>query len=305
MPTPVTIRVKNDAGPSVPVAGVVVQFYTAGLSALQTSGVTDSSGEVTVSLPAGDYDLLFYKFGVSVLPKQPQRITVDAGPATNVFLVACHEKTLPESISPALCRISGYLLGADGKMTRDSKLTLSAVKEIIVQGTNAITPAHPLFITPDENGYYEFDLMRGVAYDGYFVLVDTLIGVSPAKLDILVPDLPSCRLDTLLFPLPVSLEFSESAISLVHGADPDSSVEVTTLFTDGSERARFPPFSSVLPSIDNPDVVSAAILDGKLILTPNQAGTATITATRSLHEKVQWLPSAPEFTAGSIVVTVT
>ena len=297
-----TLRLSNDLPIPLRVAGCVVEFYTTA-GVFETSGTTDVNGEVTATLLAGFHDVLFYKQGLSILPKQPQRIEVLALPATNVFLVTGHARVRPESIDPLRCTVSGHILGADGKKTK-SKLIFSTKKGLLVLSSNIIAPELQLNASSDDNGYFEFELLRGVCYSAYFTYLEVLLGMNPGVLDILVPDQPSVTIDTLLFPVPVNMDFSANVKALVAGAGPNEDIDYTLTHSDGSVRNGGTPWAGITLTNTDSLVVEAALRDGKLCLTPLTAGVATITVVRSMSDRVLFDP-VPVFQSEQVVVTVT
>lgn len=297
---PVTILVQNDLVTPEPVEGIVVEFYNTG-GVFQTSGTTDVDGEVEVTLPLAFYDLMFYKPGVSILPKQPQRIEViDDDP--NSFTVSCHERTLPEASDPDLCRITGYIVRGDGDKIV-TKLVFQTELELLVIGEDVVAPESRIEVASDANGYFDFLLLRGVEYRGYFLYQEVLFGINPGRLKILVPDAPALEVDRLLFPLPENTDFSANTITLLAGAEPDDSIEVVTLYSDGSERTENPPWSYIKASSSDDAVVEAAISYGKLVLTPKTSGTATVSVERVISSRALWT-QPPEYVSETVLVTV-
>lgn len=298
----VTVRVLSDDPVPVPVEGVLVQFYDT-LAVFQTSGTSDVAGEVTVVLPEADYDVLFFKVGVSILPSQPQRIAVE-DPGPNEFEVEAHVRSVPESTNPDRCTVSGYILGIGGGRYKTS-IVLKLVKSLIVTSGNVIAPQGRLEFFSNDDGYFEFELLRNTRYNAFFVVPRTLFGEDPGCLDVRTPDGPSVDLHSFLFPIPVNMEFSAPTISLVAGADADESIEYTLTYNDGSERTVLAtPWGHVSLENSDSDVVGASIQDGVLVLTPYSAGVATITTTRSIPESISYDP-LPAYVTGSVVVTVT
>lgn len=298
----VTILVNNDLPTPAPVAGIVVEFYSTG-GVFQTSGTTDSDGEVTVSLPVAFYDVVFYKTGVSILPKQPQRIEVLASPATNNFLVSCHQRTAPESLDPLRCTVSGYIIGVDGKQARH-RLIFEPVKNLLVLSQNVIAPYHRVEVASDEDGYFEFELLRDRQYNAYFVAPQGLFGQEPGKLDVVTPDQPAAPLDKLLFPVPLSMDFSASTISLSAGGDQDESITASLSYSDGSVRTSTGNQWAYV-KIENTDntIVEAFLSGGILCLKPLSAGTATITTSRVMSD-LATIDPLENYTSESVVVTV-
>lgn len=297
----VTIRVVDDEPSPAAIEGMVVQFYsTAGI--FQTEGTTDVSGEVVALLPTAEYDVVFYKVGVSILPKQPQRIEV-IDPGSNVFTVTGHVRAAPESTDPLRCTVSGSILGVDGKQAVH-KLIFEPVHNLVVLSGNIIAPYHRVQVQSDEDGYFEFELLRNTQYNAYFVAPQDLFGQQPGKLDIVTPNHPGVALDKLLFPVPTNLDFSANSISLTAGAEQDESILGTLSYSDGSTRTTTgSPWAYI--SIQNTDntVVEAFLSGGKLCLKPLSAGTATITTIRIMASLVTINP-LPDYASESVVVTV-
>jgi len=304
MATLCAIKVQSNDPSPLWVSGVVVQIYAANTTTLVTSGVTDVNGQAAFLLPDASYDVRFYKQGVSILPKQPQRIVVDFGSLVgNTFIATGHVTALPESIDPVLCRISGYVRGPDGSFLKGMKLAFLPASDLNVIGGNVVHPQLPMHISSDEDGYFDFTLLRGLQYAGYITQVDKLIDVQPLELDIRVPDLPALPLDALLFPLPVSAVFSVPTITLPVGGLPDSSVLLTVTYSDGSQRTTPPPWTGLKINNTDDTIVTPTILGNAINLLPLKAGVNTITLSRTITSKAVWNP-APDFSSGSLVVTV-
>lgn len=298
----VTIRVLSDDPVPAPVEGLLVQFYDTD-AVFQTSGTTDDDGEVVVSLPVEFYDVLFYKAGVSILPSQPLRIEIeDADP--HEFEVEAHVRSLPESTNPDRCKVSGYILGVGGGRYKTS-VTFRPTKCLIVTMSNVVAMGAHIEVFSNDDGYFEFELLRDTSYVATFVVPRTLFGEDPGKLSCMTPDGPAVELHAFLFPVPVDMDFSATTLALVAGADQDDSIEYTLTYNDGSERATLStPWGGVDVTNSDGDVIDVAVHDGKLIITPLAAGEATITSTRTIPSTVDYDP-LPDYVTESIVVTVT
>lgn len=303
MPTPVKIRLLTDDPTPTRIQGVVVDFYDTG-AVFQTSGTTDTNGEVQVSLPDGTYDLRFFKTGVSILPSQPQRIVVDSL-LSNIFEVTGHVRTMPESIDPTKCTVSGIIKGTGGNKAVH-RLIFELVKELTVQGGQVVAPYSRVEYTSDENGYFEFELLRNTKYTAYYVFPQDLFSRQPGQLDVITPNGSAVDLADFLYPLPVNMVFSASTLSLVAGGPIDTSVSATLTFSDGSVRTTYgTPWAGISVTIDDNTIVTVSLTDdGKLSLKPLQAGTATITTVRDIPSTVFFDP-LPGYTSSTIVVTVT
>lgn len=315
MPTAGQIRILDDQPSPQPISGVVVQIYTE-LGLLVTSGTTDGDGVMAFLLVDGTYNVLFYKFGVSILPRQPQQIVVDTLAVSNNFLVTGHVATLPESPDPLRCRISGYLLGADGLPTQDQRISFSPCPDIsVVQSSSSLVSIQSqIEVSPDSRGYFQFDLIRGMRYRGCLLGVTSFpqLGIDPAVLEIIVPDLPALLLPNLLFPVPVLVEFSPDTISIPLASGPDGEATLGTIhYSDGSasgtetnSRTRQPPFARLDYEYSDPALFSIILSNGSTQVTPYVAGVGTVSLSRTIASAL-FYPNPPEFLSPPLEVTVT
>jgi len=300
MATPVTIKVQSDDPVPVKVAGVIIRVYQINTIVMVTSGMTDANGEAAFLLPDASYDVRFYKLGLSILPKQPQRIVVDQA-LGNVFTVTGHVPAVLESSNPHLCRVSGILFGPDGKPRKGVRLSFLPKVDIAVLPIGALLPQEVITHSAPEAGMFDFHLVRGISYEGSIYGVERLLG-QPGVLDIRVPNQPGVDLATLLFPLPVSAVFSPVAKTLSLAAGPNSDVAATVTYSDGSVRTSAPFWTQLSYKFVDGKIVEAAGL-GKVTLTPLKTGVDVLTLERTIHKDTYWA-AAPAFVSGSLTVTV-
>lgn len=302
MPTAVTLRLVSDDPAPARIADAAVALYPAGSLVQLTGGITNAQGEVSFLLPDDTYDVRVYKPRLSVLPRQPQRIVVDSD-LSNVFVVPCHQLLLPETLDPALCRITGRLLNASGSPIAGARLSFLAATDLVVSGAGAVLPQKVLEVASNDTGYFDFTLLRGLSYEGAIPLVDQLFG-EDARLDILVPNRPAASLDTLLFPLPASALFSVGTKTLSKSAGTNNDVSLLVTYSDGSTRSSPPAWTSLNFQLSDESVVSVTQSNGALQLVPLAPGSCTIELTRSIRTSARW-QSPPPFVSESLVVTVT
>lgn len=301
-----TVIIESDDPSPVLVDGVIVRVFDTGGS-LITSDTSDVNGEAVFDIPDDDYHLYFYKQGVTINDGMPQLVTVDAADVDvppNTFKVIVHVHSLPEAVDPLQVRISGYIRGADGAFTKDGRLTFEPCRETGVLGNNVIAPQHSVSVAPDENGYYEFNLLRGLEYRGFFHMLNYLLSKEPPELDIRTPDLPALDITALLFPVPVAAFFDPDALVLSAGDDADDSISLSIAYSDGSVRSYPPRFTSLSASSDDEDVAIVEMLTDKVLITPLSAGVANITIVRTISDTIYFDPT-PAFTSETLVVTVT
>lgn len=300
MPPVIIQLISNDPSP-VDIEGVVVEFYNTS-AVFQTSGVTDSDGEVEVTLPDDTYDLLFFKTGINILPRQPQRIVVDSL-LINTFEVTAHVRATPESIDPLRCTVSGSIIGVGGGQAVH-RVIFEPLRLLTVLSSKIIAPYHRIEFTSDDNGYFQFELLRNTKYNAYFLWPQDLFRQQPGRLDVITPDAPAVALDSLLFPLPLTFTFSVPSITLIAGAPLDNSIAVTATFTDGSVRTSLStPWAGVTLINSDNKIVKEGLKDGVISLQPLSPGTCTITTVREIPSSVLFSP-IPVYTSGSVLVTV-
>jgi hypothetical protein len=223
---------------------------------------------------------------------------------SNVFEVIAHVKTLPESVDPKKCRVSGYIIGSNGAPIEGVRLSFAPKLDVVVKGDDTVAPSQPLMVTTDKDGYLEFDLLRGLEYEAYFNSLMVLAGQQPPRLDVVVPNLPSAELDDLLYPIPVSLSLSEDAITIAKADGANDDVEAEIQFSDGSIRTKMTPWATVQLQVSDDLVLKASLLEGKLVLTPLSVGTATVTSIRKIVPTASFDPE-PVYATDTITVTVT
>lgn len=314
MATPVQIRLQDDQPSPQPISGVVIQIYTT-TGTFVTSGTTVSDGTAGFSLPDATYDVRFYKQGVSILPSQPQQFVVDSLAVSNNFLVSGHVRTMPESPDLNRCRISGNLIGVDGLPVHDLRVSFRPCPDISVVGGNLVSVQSQIEVHPTDDGYFQFDLLRGLRYQAFLLGVDKfpLLGIDPAMLAVIGPPLPAMSLVNLLFPLPVLVEFSQDSISIPLAAGPDGSATLGTIhYADGSSsgsspssRTQLPPFSTLDYVYSDPTLFSIILANGSTQVTPYKTGTGTVTMIRKLSSLTMFWPEPPAFTSETLSVTIT
>ncbi len=305
-----TITLKSDDISPVLISGVGVRVFTT-LGAFVTSGSTNGSGQVVFDLPDADYDLYFFKMGVSPNAGQPQRITVSASDLhipPNSFTVISHITAMPESVDPTLCTISGSIRGSDGSFTGDVKLALGMRPHVGVISGVIIAPVDIVDILPDANGYYEFTLLRKQKYHVYFPQLVKLLEQDPPELHCIVPDLPALDLTDFLFPVPISGTFAQTTLSM-HVGDPTAIVNATITYSDGSVnqdgiRPSPPFFTGVGVTSDNDAAASVSMIADQVFVVANGVGTAHITITRTVNTDMMVYDPVPSFTTQTLVVTV-
>ncbi len=286
----VTITIQNDDVLNTKLQGVSIYIYTT-LAVFVTSGITDSLGVLTISLPDASYDLLFFNYGFSTI--QPQRIVVDSL-LINHFLVTGHLRTRPESLNPDLCRVSGYIYGPDGKPRKEVTTRFNQKKRNVIVSGNEILNI-PIAFYSDEKGYFQFDLYKEMCFESY-------IDGYEYRLHSKVPNHPSVDLFKLLFPLQVLITHPGTIITTLSGGPIFDSFAV--FYNDENRGLLSNEFSKVLYTLDNPDILAITFTETQVDIIPYATGTCNITFTRVINENYVWRP-ADAFTAPTLTITIT
>jgi hypothetical protein len=300
----VTMFVLNDDMGATPVAGVTVRVFDVTGTTFITSAVTDSMGQVDVTLNGEPvtpdaYQIRGAKTGLNF--PSPTSIDVWSPPAnsptgTNIFNITGHVRIPPESADPYLCRVSGVIRDGQG-------LPLSGIDchfmplfdPLIVEGEAIL--GERVRARSDALGYVELDLYRNATYKC------TLESHENVTRDIAVPGLPSVNFADLVFPVVAVVAFSPvGPLNLNTGDTSDVTVTVTT--SAGVELVG-PACGDVLYTPDDPDIANVCpTADGTALrVTAGTAGTAIIRASR-LDESILRVPD-PGIVGGTITVNVT
>lgn len=266
----VNIVVRSDALVPQPIPDVIVSLVSTAPFALAARATSDALGIAGFSVPGGEYEVRAFKMGVlfSVARIQvTESGTYDLSGTLMVF---------PPATDPRVCRCTGRFLTFENRPIADMLVYVTQARDLkqktpkLVDG-NHVTPAKMEFRT-DKNGYVTMDLYR----TGEFLI--TFAGEEDEVWNFKVPDRPSANLLDLMYPYPLSFEWSEDAVSV--GVNQTTEVQVDVVFSDGIVRP------ADVPSCFLIEVVDGAIADatysgttGILSIKGSAAGVTEITAT--------------------------
>ena len=171
------------------------------------------------------------------------------------------------SPNPDMCRVSGYLINAQGQALKGWSFVLRYCYAPLGLYGGSIVLQERLTIKADAEGYVEFDLLRGAKLT--IELPNLLIDLDTQEL--VVPDVASVDLLAFLFPYVVSVDWEDdTAVSI--GVAERFTVGVVGTLSNG-ETVTFPS-GGVTISVSNDSVVDLAegfTYEGKA------AGSATLT----------------------------
>jgi len=278
-----------------------IRIYSANTSVVLAGGTTDSVGVFSCLLPNGDYDLRAYKAGLTILPRQPQRLVLDdTDPEGNTFTVTGKFFTPLEATNPLECRVSGFLYGPDGELANDVRISLVPALDLNIVGSTAVVPRRTKRVS---GGQFDFTLIRGLKYLAYFEGVEDFLGTTPAEFILQVPDRASISITDLLFPIPIDVTFSAPSLTLVAGGEVNNTISYVVTYSDGSTRTKLVPWVSLNQHHTNDSIIDISCMEGSVAIRPIRAGTDVLTFERAFSSLVNWI-GAPAFTSDSLTITV-
>jgi len=257
-------------------ATLITQNYTALVGAEAYCELTLVGGSPPVS-----YTIRLSKTGVAfdgalgVGSTTPQSIDVydpeTASPTgTNYFQVTGQTFTRPVALDPNMCRCSGFVRDVAGRPLLGVELNIMNTQAPTIVDDDLVLGS-TLRAVSDGTGYIIFDLYRGAQY-----LVQISSADLPAR-DIVVPDLSSVSLSSLLYPCVKSVEYDPASVAIAEGASQDVALTITD-----SSGVELDPLDGdvVFTSLDT-TIAGVQVVAGVLVVTGGVAGATQITAERA------------------------
>jgi len=289
MPVDVYVRYPDNT----PCAVVNISVYST-TGVLYTRQVTDAAGKAEFLLESGySYQLRFFKSSTYI--KNPQIIEV-LETSSNIFDVTAENLAVPVSSDPHMCMCSGRFYKSDGSPYRHLHMEIyPQFNPLLVEG-NALMPG-VVRVATDSNGFASVQLLRHGIYD---VVLPTLLASaknSPheggLERKVIVPDLQSCNLPDLLFPVFKSVLFWDvnlptqpvTEVTLAQGAELDLNVE---LLTTSGLVVEDPSLQDIRWSSSNNAILGVTTKHDRLTLRGISVGAAELQA-------VQWDRSIVNF----------
>lgn len=266
--TTITISVFDNLNPTSPVQDVTVRIYNQSGDTFETQLITDSAGQITYDIPDGTYWVRFYKRGYFFESKT--LIVVDAA-ETNVWDVTANDLTeLPPSRAAGICRVSGFVIDAQGAPSHLPILTFALPQDVRVMGGSVIG-TEKVVTQPNSDGYVEVELIQDVVYNV------TMASISDEVLKVKVPKTQACSITSLLYPSG-KLSATPGSVSVTVGTEyntgiyvqstsgisvPDLDISVTT--------------SSLVTITTSSQQIAASInTDNSISILASEAGSYTI-----------------------------
>jgi len=302
-----TFVVSDDAIPPNTLESVVVRVFSEDGETFVTEGETDEGGELVLELEdTTTYWVRFFKIGYRF--DSQRTVDVDSGAASNTFDVEAIDLTvLPPSTVPELCRVSGYLRGADLAPKKGLRVTFSLTgKPRVVAGE--VMVVQDVMAVSDKNGWMEVELVRGGVYD---CVID---GMDDSVARVVVPDRTSVKLTELIFPYIYGLTYEvdgdevdaveiavDETLDVTATVQLSSGVETPYELDDGTEREAG---NFVQITVEDPSIASAVLSGSTLTLVGIAAGTTTVTAEIADGVETERTPE-PTRSLTTLTITVT
>jgi len=315
----VQIVVKDNQVTPQPVEDVRIRVFDAG-DLFVTELDTDAAGEADVVLdgvpdPGLNYIIRLFKSGWQFTAGVTQVIQVQeplVSPETNIFDIEASTPVIPESSHPDMCLISGFIgNSARQPLNKVQMRFLPQLKEPTAFVSGFPFPGDPTVVDgvslvsdvkfgTNEAGYIEILLPRAGFFDCHIYGLETP-GVQIIQ-QIYIPDAASARLEDILFPYVVSLEWDLSSIALAVG---ETAILTPTLVTSNLQTiVNGTAIESLMNFASDDEAVASVVLqeDGTLSITALKAGSANISGAR---EADTWAPRRPPVDALVITPVVT
>lgn len=290
--TSIILHIFDNLNPVNPLQSVVVRIYNQAGDTFVTQLTSDVDGKVTTDIPDATYWVRFYKSGYSFASKL--LIVVDTNETNEWIIEGADLTVLPPSGADGICRVSGYLIDAQGAPSSLPIITFMAPKDKRIMGRNVIG-TEKIMTQPDSNGYVEVELIQGLVYSAtMFSISDEVLAVKP-------PNKQACNVTDLLYPMGKLLSTLPSTYLSPVGEDTEVPVSLGTSsgvsLTDTDLGLSVGSLFKVTVSSSD---ISVALFADKLVLSPTKAGTYVVSLFGRC--KVDYSVEGPTL-LGSITVT--
>jgi len=289
---PVDVYVYDSTPDALPVEGVVVHAYNQAGTLRMGAQVTDVEGKASFLLEAPViYQARFFKLQVDV--RNPQYLSVEESPATNVFTVTGDVAVPPTVADPRLCVAHGIFRRPDGSPAPFVDLHFTPkFKPLLLEGNAVLN--NRLSVRTDKDGYVEISLIKCGQYDV------VLQGMEDQLRLVSVPETPNVNIAHLLFPRVQTVSAApEGPYSLA--VDEILVLTMTVVASNGLTLDGLATGDVNWASSD-PSILSVTLGQGTITLRGVAPGTASLTCTR-LDSSIVAIPNTP-IAGQPFVVTV-
>lgn len=222
--TQIKLFVRSNLNPTSELEGTIVRIYSSNGDTFVTQLVADSEGVVTYDLPDETYWVRFYKQGFSFQSRTLIEVDSDL---TNEWTIVGEDLTeLPPSGAEGICRVSGFVVDAQGAPTHEAIMIFMLPEEIMVHNRRIIS-TEKVICQPNKDGYVEVELIQGVYYNlNMHSLTEDVVKVK-------VPELQSCGITDLIYPTGKIVEALPTTVTLTTGVSKE--VPLTLQSSSGIE----------------------------------------------------------------------
>lgn len=266
--TSISLYIFDNLSPVNALSNVTVRLYNQAGDAFITQLTSDISGQVTTDVPDATYWVRLYKKGYAFSSKL--LIVVTTG-ETNAWNITGQDLTqLPPSRADGICRISGYVIDAQGAPSHLPIITFMAPKDTRIMGRNIIG-TEKVVAQPNNDGYIELELIQDMLYFA------TMASISDEIIKVKVPKLQSCNITDLLYPMGKLLSTLTSTVTITVGEDTDVSVSLgTSSGVSLSDSDLGLSVTSLFTAESSDSKLSVKIEEDKLVLNATETGSYTV-----------------------------
>lgn len=276
--TTIILSVYNNLSPSTPVDNVTVRIYSESGDSFITQLSTGADGQVTYDVPDATYWVRFYKKGFSFASKT--LIVVDSA-EINIWDIQANDLTeLPPSRAEGICRVSGFIVDAQGSPSHLPIVTFGLPQDTRVFGTSIIG-TEKVIAQPDSNGYVEVELLQNAIY------AVTMASISDEVVKVRVPNSQACLLTNLVYPTG-KLSSTPGAINVTVNLKYQ-----TGIFVQSTSGVTIPDVDIGLLAPEMVDIATSSnkiicvVDNNQLVITASEVGTHTVSISQKMPKGVK------------------
>ena len=206
--TQIKLFIRSNLNPTAGIGEAIVRIYSSNGEVFVTQVVADEDVVVTYDIPEGTYCVSFYKQGFSF--KSRTLIDVDSALINEWTIVGEDLTELPPSGANGICRVSGFIVDAQGAPTHEAIMIFMLPEEIMVFNRRIIS-TEKVICQPNKDGYVEVELIQGV----YYTL--QMHSLTEDVIKVKVPELQACGITDLIYPTGKIVEAIPTTVTLTTG----------------------------------------------------------------------------------------
>ena len=256
------------------VQGVVIRVYDEDNVYVQDEQSSDAAGLANFVLATGQWYARFYGEPAEATVETPRVFTV-IDPGTNNFEVEVVVFVHPEAADSRYCTLSGFFKDGSGRPQKGLPIHVHTKWSPAV-AANPVAGYHPdtLHLSTDDDGYVQFDMLRGAKVDVIFgPIADQLI-------DCEVPDQAAVDVVDWIFPWVASVAYVPAgplamAVGDTQNVVPSGVLTNGLLLTVGTECT---PWEALQFTSSDEAVLTVTTAGTHFVVSAVGPGAATVTA---------------------------